>query len=423
MIAPQTAPATRQARSRSPRSSSSVKTGTNGAAERGVGDERAQQVRDLVGDDERRVGGGGAEHGRRSGSRAGAPPRATAPWPPAKTIVDARMRRRSCGCVVLRVWFGASSSTGTRVSQARLRRSMRCAGPFPCSELCYDAAVRPRTRSCAPVACSVFTPRKAQPNMANIKQQKKRILTAQRQRTENLRYRSTIKTLFNRLQLNVDTGDKESRRQDAQGARVAARPCDHAAARCIATRPRARRHARRACCCRRPRRTRRRSARQRRSGVRSQEAKKPGRQEGATQTDEAKAEEPAAEDARRRGAAQRRGRGTRSRGDAAAAEEAAAPEAEASPRRPPPRTAADEDTADARVSMIPKGATGRSRPHASSPTPQVLRRCRAADAAADGDATVDRRSGSNVHSAEGRGTAGRSARGRRKGTTPGRSRA
>lgn len=46
--------------------------------------------------------------------------------------------------------------------------------------------------------------------MANIKQQKKRIVTAQRQRVENLRYRSTIKTLFNRLQLNVDTGDKEA---------------------------------------------------------------------------------------------------------------------------------------------------------------------------------------------------------------------
>lgn len=46
--------------------------------------------------------------------------------------------------------------------------------------------------------------------MANIKQQKKRIVIAQRQRMENLRYRSTIKTLFNRLQLAVDTGDKDS---------------------------------------------------------------------------------------------------------------------------------------------------------------------------------------------------------------------
>lgn len=46
--------------------------------------------------------------------------------------------------------------------------------------------------------------------MANIKQQKKRIVTAQRQRLENLRYRSTIKTLFNKLQLSVDTGDAEA---------------------------------------------------------------------------------------------------------------------------------------------------------------------------------------------------------------------
>lgn len=35
--------------------------------------------------------------------------------------------------------------------------------------------------------------------MANIKQQKKRILISERQRNRNLRYRSTIKTLFRRL--------------------------------------------------------------------------------------------------------------------------------------------------------------------------------------------------------------------------------
>jgi len=44
--------------------------------------------------------------------------------------------------------------------------------------------------------------------MANIKQQKKRIGTAQRQRLENLRYRSQVKTLFNKLQLAVDTGER-----------------------------------------------------------------------------------------------------------------------------------------------------------------------------------------------------------------------
>lgn len=42
--------------------------------------------------------------------------------------------------------------------------------------------------------------------MANIKQQKKRILIAERQRQRNLRYRSTIKTLFRRLDEAVDQG-------------------------------------------------------------------------------------------------------------------------------------------------------------------------------------------------------------------------
>ena len=35
--------------------------------------------------------------------------------------------------------------------------------------------------------------------MANIQQQKKRVRIAERQRDENLRYRSTVKTLTNRF--------------------------------------------------------------------------------------------------------------------------------------------------------------------------------------------------------------------------------
>jgi ribosomal protein S20 len=46
--------------------------------------------------------------------------------------------------------------------------------------------------------------------MANIKQQKKRVLIAQRQRLENLRYKSTVRTLFRTLQDNVNAGDKET---------------------------------------------------------------------------------------------------------------------------------------------------------------------------------------------------------------------
>ena len=44
--------------------------------------------------------------------------------------------------------------------------------------------------------------------MANIKQQKKRVRTAARQRLENLRYRSTIKTLTKRLEKVADEGGK-----------------------------------------------------------------------------------------------------------------------------------------------------------------------------------------------------------------------
>ncbi len=43
--------------------------------------------------------------------------------------------------------------------------------------------------------------------MPNIQQQKKRVLIASRQRDENLRYRSTIKTLTKRLESAVADGD------------------------------------------------------------------------------------------------------------------------------------------------------------------------------------------------------------------------
>ncbi len=45
--------------------------------------------------------------------------------------------------------------------------------------------------------------------MANIKQQRKRVLIQERQRTENLRYRSTIKTLSKRLESAVADGDAD----------------------------------------------------------------------------------------------------------------------------------------------------------------------------------------------------------------------
>jgi small subunit ribosomal protein S20 len=46
--------------------------------------------------------------------------------------------------------------------------------------------------------------------MANIKQQKKRVRIQARERLENLRYRSTIKTLTKRLESAVATGDADA---------------------------------------------------------------------------------------------------------------------------------------------------------------------------------------------------------------------
>jgi small subunit ribosomal protein S20 len=45
--------------------------------------------------------------------------------------------------------------------------------------------------------------------MPNIKQQEKRVRSAARQRLENLRYRSTVKTLTRRLQSAVQEGDAD----------------------------------------------------------------------------------------------------------------------------------------------------------------------------------------------------------------------
>jgi small subunit ribosomal protein S20 len=45
--------------------------------------------------------------------------------------------------------------------------------------------------------------------MPNIKQQEKRVRITERQRAENIRYRSTVKTLTKRLQGAVEAGDAE----------------------------------------------------------------------------------------------------------------------------------------------------------------------------------------------------------------------
>jgi small subunit ribosomal protein S20 len=46
--------------------------------------------------------------------------------------------------------------------------------------------------------------------MPNIKQQEKRVRIAERQRAENIRYRSTVKTLTKRLEAAVESGDADA---------------------------------------------------------------------------------------------------------------------------------------------------------------------------------------------------------------------
>jgi small subunit ribosomal protein S20 len=68
--------------------------------------------------------------------------------------------------------------------------------------------------------------------VANSKQQAKRVRIAARQRLENLRYRTQIKTLFRRLRRELDAGDEEQaaathKRLTALVDRAAARNAIH----------------------------------------------------------------------------------------------------------------------------------------------------------------------------------------------------
>ena len=64
--------------------------------------------------------------------------------------------------------------------------------------------------------------------MANIKQQKKRVRTQGRERMENVRYRSTIKTLTKRLETSAAEGDAD---RVAEAHRDLVKTIDRAASR------------------------------------------------------------------------------------------------------------------------------------------------------------------------------------------------
>jgi small subunit ribosomal protein S20 len=75
-----------------------------------------------------------------------------------------------------------------------------------------------RTRGCQlrgeSASCGLWYHRRARScgrflQMPNIKQQKKRVRTSAEDRLDNLRYRSTVKTITRRLEAAVEAGDKE----------------------------------------------------------------------------------------------------------------------------------------------------------------------------------------------------------------------
>ena len=210
-------------------SSSSEKTGTNADDERRVGDERADQVRDLEGERERRHRAGRAEvaagddlareardareagEDREDDGVAGAPERAG--LRPARGGV----RRRRGGERRPRV--GARTPLELVVARRRRPRRGRRRGASP------RRAARRRSRSARgrPLLgvrgggglrrdrrmrrAIVRARRGPRPRplcvMANIHSQEKRILRAERERNENRRYTSAIKTYFRRLEAAV----------------------------------------------------------------------------------------------------------------------------------------------------------------------------------------------------------------------------
>src|SRR5215211_2562506 len=79
-------------------------------------------------------------------------------------------------------------------------------GSMDTSGGCYAALMRLRCGGLRRAAPATLRRRP----MANIHSQKKRILRAERERLENRRYTSSIKTYFRRLQAAVESGDADA---------------------------------------------------------------------------------------------------------------------------------------------------------------------------------------------------------------------
>jgi small subunit ribosomal protein S20 len=125
---------------------------------------------------------------------------------------------------VVGVGAGIAMNVEVSIDTASWRRSIRSASPWRTGgNSSVDGSngsggvVGPspngsRSPSRSPPPCSVialfsFAARAAGLSMANIASQKKRIARSERERLENLRFKSAVKTHFRRLEAAVESGD------------------------------------------------------------------------------------------------------------------------------------------------------------------------------------------------------------------------
>src|SRR5829696_1033241 len=175
-----TVDAMRQARSRSPRSRSSLKTGTN-AAESAASATSAR-----------------TRFGIWKATVNALIPAPSTPNSPRTTISRTRPRMRE----------RPVASEKTAVDHASRERRLPSGPEAASAALPVTRPSSQERRAGMPLLPSRAPAERGHSYvMPNIKQQKKRVRTAARERLENLRYRSTVKTLTRRLESAVDDGD------------------------------------------------------------------------------------------------------------------------------------------------------------------------------------------------------------------------
>ena len=182
--------------------------GHEGRAQGGVGEQRAHDVGQLEGDREGAEGARGGEVARRD-DLAHQPRDAREPG---EDREDRRVARRRPP----RRRGALRARQGPRPGRARSRSVRRTRGADATRRSRGFVSAAPGRATAGGAEAATLRRRL----MANIHSQKKRILRAERERLENRRYTSTIRTFFRRLEAAVAAGDAETAADRAPHARA-----------------------------------------------------------------------------------------------------------------------------------------------------------------------------------------------------------